>query len=505
MYSVLIAEDELLVRMGLAGSVDWGALGLRIVAESSDGLIAMEQYERWKPDIVFTDIRMPGMDGLTLIREIRKRDKRCEIIVITCIEDFKVLHAAMEMGISGYLLKATMKQEDIAAAVRQAVANLNGREDGRDDGRSSDAALFADALQDYLVGGRGTWEALQDRFSGQARLRTPPAHMLCAFIRQRGGEAGLVSSSVQRMIGERLGNIDYIPLNAGEKLIFLLYEENEAKLSELIGSVLELGKYIETNLNAELRFILCALRRDYREIPAAIRACDLWKDERFFCDEAPVTLDEANRLVHRRFQTWIEGLRASVWRMGYLRPSSQTEYGEIVGRLEDAVGTDRARFEDALSALVMFLGHTFKPFTPAEYEMYRRFVSGADTLSQTIGAFNQLIKAPEHGGGAHRREIGSVIDYMQAHPEQDITLPRVAAMVNLSPNYFSQLFKDETGMSFTEYLANVRLEYAKSLLRSGHLGLQEVVTRCGFSDAAYFCRFFKRRTGMSPGQWRKSK
>ena len=88
MYSVLIAEDELLVRMGLAGSVDWGALGLRIVADSSDGLIAMEQYERWKPDIVFTDIRMPGMDGLTLIREIRKRDKRCEIIVITCIEDF---------------------------------------------------------------------------------------------------------------------------------------------------------------------------------------------------------------------------------------------------------------------------------------------------------------------------------------------------------------------------------------------------------------------------------
>ena len=87
-----------------------------------------------------------------------------------------MLHAAMAMGISGSLLKATMKQEDIAAAVRQAVANLNGREDGRDDGRSSDAALFADALQDYLVGGRGTWEALQDRFSGQARLRTPPAH-----------------------------------------------------------------------------------------------------------------------------------------------------------------------------------------------------------------------------------------------------------------------------------------------------------------------------------------
>ena len=505
MYSVLIAEDELLVRMGLAGSVAWDSLGLQIVAECSDGLVALEQYDRWKPDIVFTDIRMPGMDGLALIREIRNRDKRCEIIVITCIEDFKVLHAAMEMGISGYLLKATMKQEDIVAAIRQALSNLAGREDGRPGGgRSAEASLFTDALRDYLVDGRLTWEELQSRFAAEPRLRTPPAYLACALIRHRGGDAGLMYRSVQRMINERLGEIESVALYAGEKLFFLLYEENEAKIGELSEGILELQKYIEANLNAGLRVFLCRLRRDYRRIPEAIRACTLWSDEHFFCDGPLVEIDPDNRVVNRRFNAWIEQLRATVWRLGYLRPSAQAQYNEILAQLEAAMGKDRAGYEDALTALAMFLGHMFKRYTPAEYELYRQFVSSAGTLSQTITAFNHLIKAPEAGGGAHHQEVGSVIGFMQAHPEQDITLPKVAAMVNLSPNYFSQLFKDETGVSFTEYLANVRLEYAKSLLRSGHLSLQEIVTRCGFSDAAYFCKFFKKRTGMSPGQWRKS-
>ena len=506
MYSVLIAEDELLVRMGLAGSVAWESLGLRIVAESSDGLVALEQYEQWKPDIVFTDIRMPGMDGLALIREIRRRDQRCEIIVITCIEDFKVLHAAMELGISGYLLKATMTQADILAAVHQAIANLSGRQGGADGAAGAvERPLFAEALRDYLVNGTLSFEQFESRCAREARLRTPPACLLCGFVSQKGGDGDLMRRSVQRMISERLEGVDALALSAGERLMFLLYEDDRARIEELEEAVRALQKYIETNLNARLRVFLCRLRDGYRQLPDAARACARWSGDRFFCEGPLIEIDEANRVVNGPFEAWIEQMRVEVWRLGYLPPSARTEYDGIIERLRASLGEGREQYEDALAELVMFLGHRFKRYSPEEYEMYRQFVGGASSLSQTLAAFNQLIKTAEPGGGAHHQEVGGVIGYMQAHPEQDITLPRVAAMVNLSPNYFSQLFKEETGMSFTEYLASIRLEYAKSLLRSGRMPLQEIVTRCGFSDTAYFCKFFKKRTGMSPGQWRKSK
>jgi AraC-like DNA-binding protein len=94
--------------------------------------------------------------------------------------------------------------------------------------------------------------------------------------------------------------------------------------------------------------------------------------------------------------------------------------------------------------------------------------------------------------------------YVLAHFQENINRDRMADMVNLSPGYFSNLFRAEVGMSFSDYLIQVRIENAKSLLRRFELSVEAISKRCGFNSLAHFSRTFKDRCGLSPLKYRKS-
>lgn len=94
--------------------------------------------------------------------------------------------------------------------------------------------------------------------------------------------------------------------------------------------------------------------------------------------------------------------------------------------------------------------------------------------------------------------------YVLAHFQENINRDRMAEMVNLSPGYFSNLFRAEVGMSFSDYLIQVRIENAKSLLRRFELSVEAISKRCGFNSLAHFSRTFKDRCGLSPLKYRKS-
>lgn len=99
MLTVQIVEDEMLVRMGLQVSVPWEKYGLTVSAEASNGAQAFEFYQKNRPDIVITDLCMPGLNGIELIRKIRDTGNPCAIIVITCMDKFELLKEAMALDV----------------------------------------------------------------------------------------------------------------------------------------------------------------------------------------------------------------------------------------------------------------------------------------------------------------------------------------------------------------------------------------------------------------------
>lgn len=151
MYKVLFAEDELLVRIGLQNAIKWSDYSMELVAQADDGGQAFELFQKIRPDVVITDIRMDVMDGHELIRKIREIDKECAIIVISCIDDFEVIRRLVPLKINGYVLKATLNMEEINKLLQETKEYLIGI--GRSGEDKPDNENFLEKrLKKYLLG-----------------------------------------------------------------------------------------------------------------------------------------------------------------------------------------------------------------------------------------------------------------------------------------------------------------------------------------------------------------
>ena len=127
MINVLISEDELLVRMGILSMINWEGMGMKVVSCVSDGLAALSDALKLRPDIVITDIVMPGMDGISLLGALRSEGLRPTCIVITALHQRQAMERAEELGIVACLVKATMTQREIMAALMAACAHIEDK------------------------------------------------------------------------------------------------------------------------------------------------------------------------------------------------------------------------------------------------------------------------------------------------------------------------------------------------------------------------------------------
>ena len=119
MRKVLIVDDELLARRMLKESIVWEEYGYSICGEAANGKDGLEKAVQLRPDLIFVDIKMPVMSGLTMVREIQALELGCEIVMLTCYEDFDYVREAMRCGAADYLLKHTFEDEDLKELLRR--------------------------------------------------------------------------------------------------------------------------------------------------------------------------------------------------------------------------------------------------------------------------------------------------------------------------------------------------------------------------------------------------
>lgn len=171
MYKVLISEDEAIVRLGLKNMLDWESMEMQVTALAADGEEAWRLYCEGQPDIVVTDIRMPRLDGMELIRRIRRTGAKTKIIILTCIDDLAMVQQALEMGVTGYILKLTAGIEEVARLLSKAKAALDEEGIVQDAGNWIDMELLKQQVwYDFVVEHRIDAREFEN-FSMKAGLR----------------------------------------------------------------------------------------------------------------------------------------------------------------------------------------------------------------------------------------------------------------------------------------------------------------------------------------------
>lgn len=526
LYNVILVEDEMLVRMGLKNSIDWGKYGMRIAADFTNGRTALEYYEKNKPDIIITDLKMRVMDGMTLISKIREKDRDTRIIILTCLEEFELVRKAMSMGVSDYIPKLTMTDEEIDNVLKKTRNELDLLK--KDQTKTSSGSRYPEMdrevyFKEFLLYGLHTAEEFRN-FAGQSEMKALPEKLVLCLLeidgydqmkkRYEDEDGHLIKMSMLNVLSEVLENNKRADV----------FHENGSRYILLIGAGDIVGEHALYNeINAILGSIrdavdLCfnisvsigvsssgsgyeSLRRLYGEARQALSnkfyagaGLTIFYDKKIGSDSAARALAELTKIPDLNQILGCSGAKEFTNRIESfttMLPVSQTEI---------------KRFFLQLIQWISHVACTGTSESIADAVSASDSIKSGETLKEMVDSLTGFFTAIQKSRLEKRtlsKEITDAIHYLRLNFDRDINLQQVADCVNLSPNYLSNLFKKELRVNFTDYLRQLRIEKAKELLLGTYMKSYEISEKTGFTDNAYFSKVFKKYTGVSPNEFRK--
>lgn len=525
MYSVYLADDEQLIREGLAETIPWTSLGLTLVGTAEDGKQALKGIRQTRPDIILTDIRMPYMDGLELISHIRKLLPESHVVILTGHGEFSYAQSAIHLGVSDFILKPIDIQNlcrvltHIRKKLDSAADRRNEVQEMRDRLQQADKYQFQRELLRYLAG----------RTPQQQFLERIPEEL------RRMRAIGLVLLQID--------NFDHLTAAMDEESIFALTQGMEDSLHQIdINSKLVVveessGKYIllflgdiADELSYEIRSFIRRLRMVQADLefttiasPVYERIEDCQKAYEFVCGGS----DYAFQLGTNR-DVQAEELKNSARN----RLSDVPNVGRVIRSIstfnKEAIRKDFERLAEdirktghnsylythmlvsvvygEITKLLIDINHPIDEIMENPLGEYQKILACTtmDGMLQLLYAFvAKICDYLDSNVNANKSVAERAKAYIEAnYSNSNLTLDQVAGEMGISPNYFSALFKQSTNSSFISYLTKVRIAHAQELLKTGKYKTYEVAMRCGYENPTYFSTIFKRQTGVSPSEYR---
>jgi len=522
MYKVLIAEDEMWVRLGLKNAIRWETLGMSVIADVANGVEAWEHYQKDKPDIIITDIRMPEMDGMELIDRIREHDAATKIIILTCLEEFGLLQTAMRLGVSDFILKLTMDSNEMVNVLNKVKLELDEQhaDTSKHLLRNMDV-LKENLFKDYLFQNRYTHEEFQG-YIQEYKLMLDPRHIqVCLMdihhyhrLKERfGDERGqLLRMSMLNVLQEILrdygrGEVCHdtdnryllllssaIPLSAHDQ-----YQQQHQLLDHI-------RRVMRSYFNITVTFALSSTAHDLLPLRAMYRECLHAMSYKLYVNADEFISGDANlkwkasekiRLSLEELETVLRIHGEQLVREFHLW--SERVQGKVLPQSREAMVRD---FNFLLHRLSFHIPHQSQDSVEFVTQCTLRLESCEtwDEMIQVAKTFIQgLMEAQQI---PLSRKVAEAVAYINKHYQGELTLQEVADFVRISPNYLSSLLKKELDVNFSEYLIHIRIEKAKRLFLGSDLRSYEIADRVGFMDHSHFSRTFKKSTGMGPREFR---
>lgn len=474
-FTVLIAEDELLVRTGLTSAIDWEKHNMKVVAQAGDGLSAWNAYCRYKPDILLTDLRMPEMDGLQLIQRIREEDDHCAVIVITCLEDFDALRSALRMNVSDYFIKTTMRLAEIEKTLEKVKTQVGTPRKADDEtGRSN---RKHDLLEKWIFNRNLDPKDFREQWDDAWAVHYPLALTWVHCESRRGFNTPLLNA-LAGVLSDVFHHPEIFPV-PGDRFI-LLSEENGEPLEQIC---LRARNYMANSLNIQLKTVSMQGVR-LENLPVKAKELMDITENGMICDSPALVVDADGRIMDSEYLRDL----AAVQRFAALIP-------------------DGPRFQKCMHALYALSNCSKGEEMRAWMNQLEMNLNGETDTSFTGGIharLNRLAASLAKDDTADRRRLYPAVQYVLSHlAENNMSLGIVSDAAHLHQQTFSLILKRVADMTYTDFLLRLRLWKAKELLMNEKHSLQQIAEESGFADIGYFCRLFKRETGATPGEWRK--
>ncbi|MBS4202226.1 response regulator [Bacillus sp. FJAT-49732] len=511
MYRILLVDDESIERMALKKIItSWSDA---IIEEAENGRMAIVKAAEFRPDIIFMDIKMPGIDGIEAAEEIKKMDNSVKVIMVTAFEAFEYARHAVRLGVNDYLLKPSSDQEiiDVLRKVTNEIAiERHHRNDQLNIREHYNKALSIIQSREItsLIVGNDVSESVDFEGNWISAYEKPSCVVVVEFgDTATGDEKQKISAFIkdQLSISDSQSFVGTIHLNQLPILIQLTDKENESIMSQS----LRIGKNLIDKIQQKFARtnVKIGIGKCYDDIEEFVQSYH----------EALFALAKTNRPFTC---TYFNHLLSDITSINQLFELEKTLLEHIFfGKIEESTNSFKKYFDELIVTsngnievikeklnefFVLLNRQMYEKKVDITYHLKYNQVKSMYQLQELV--IDKIIQTTKMIHTLHFSEnidmVSKAKNYIEQHYEKSITLEDVAEVVQLSPHYFSKLFKELCGKSFIDYLTEVRVKHAKELMKQQEKSLKEICFQVGYKDPNYFSRVFKRVTGLSPSEYR---
>lgn len=526
----MVVDDEMVIRNGISSMVDWGKWGIEIVGEAANGREALKMALLLRPDIVFTDIKMPIVDGISFAKELSEKYPGIYIVFLTGYSDFEYTKQAIQIGAADYLLKPICMDdlEKLIKRLKERIASdydkkvkqletyqmlasnmpilrglcyenlMTGKMSAKEFIKEAErlsipipigetAAIFID-IDDY--------EQIEKVKSNQTIIRYSVLNIAEEIFAHVGTAVlGYLSND-----STLLGSIDLknstmgMLVDACQQLQFYLWRFSYFTVTISIGCIVQSGE--------KMRESLCEANKALKQ------KFFIGKNQIIFEEQSGESRTEQTILVSNTDENTLKEILS----VGNYQ-NSLIKLEQILNRyLNNEAYTERAIRQFAFY-LIWLVKRTLLDMRMDEKEIFGNDSNILEEIDsfKTVGELRLFIKnvyskifAILESQRTYKKMVRQCIDYIRSHFGENIHVADMANLLHVTPNYFSKIFKQETGENFTEWLNKYRIEQAKEMLiAASDDKIYEIAGKTGFSDYKYFSYVFKKQTGYTPGTFRQ--
>ena len=535
MYKVLIVDDESLIRKGLRNIINWKMLDCEVCGDATDGIQAIEQIKALMPEIIVTDIHMPGMDGLSMIKEVKSIVPNSKIIILTGYRDFDYVQEAIKCGAFDYLLKPS-KIEELTSVITRAVEDIKKQTVKHQEFdkfkllfEQNIPVLREKLLYDIVYG----LNANEHEISEKMKLFNLEINDFVLVIMENDSDDknsgsqydkhlyqyGIVNS-FEEIFSDKYG---VISINLNSTRVGIIVQPKEGgniDVAEVTERCSMLQDIIRNCFGFTVTIAVSSAGVAALELPQKLRECLGSLDyKQYMGNNAIIQYSDLKAFFKYDDYTILEKHQKQL--LESIKSGNESMAKAEVQNITRYVSSNNVNFDYAKNFYYTTLSSINSiRISIATADSDKRHEESKDITSllsfieksESMADLNSLLedvsekmvqKVNNYNNKSLKLILRKAIDYIHEHYNEPVTLNEVAENIYVSTFYISRMFKKELGKSFVDYLNDVRIEKAKELLRDVKYKTYEVAELVGIADAHYFSKLFKKYSGMTPSEYRE--
>lgn len=514
MYRVIIADDEPYIVEGIKHIINWEEYGIEIAGTASNGVEALELLLREKAELLITDIKMPKMNGLELIHKAKELNLRTRFIILSGYDDFEYLKESIKLGIENYILKPVNSQE-----FEETIVNVLSKihsSNCQTPYQKKDISIIRDNILFRWVTGSISRNELEER-AALLDIKLEWSQYTVSVLRILPSKDKAISLHLQKVVEVCCESMN--SLNPG--IVFCTPNNEIAFITNESTDCTSLGKLSLNNLRKTMDlnffFTIGSTEDDYSLVERSFeRAMEL--------QQYSIIMPCNSILNYNNFKQNISG-NQMLEKISYdeisrciLAKDLEALFlciDNIFNVLISTNGLTPSVVKNIAAELLFCVVNNFRiiartksnPIIELDYPFSDIFkMDSINEMCKFIKATaKHFLNLANEKNESINPLIRRILDRMEANYYDDICLKTLAIELNTNANYLGQLFKEETGEYFSDYLNRIRINKAKELLRNTDRNTKDISIDTGYKDVNYFYKAFKKFTGISPSEYRSNR